>query len=159
MTDNTVHDLVVFLGYLPETPTKHRLALAVEALVVQRDAWQQAHDEQVTKLLEIAAERDEARLKNLDLLIYNDGLTKKLESAQLNWSAVCRRVLELETERDEYRADAERYRFIRDRVMFGYPSSEGCNNKHAYLVVTGYGDFESEDITDKAVDTLMKESE
>lgn len=52
------------------------------------------------------------------------------------------------------RADAARYRWLRDHVIFGYPSSEGSNDKAAYLVVTGYGYRESKKLTDQAIDAV-----
>lgn len=53
------------------------------------------------------------------------------------------------------RADAARYRWLRDHVIFGYPSSEGSSNKDAYLVVTGYGCKKSKKLTDLAIDAAI----
>lgn len=61
-----------------------------------------------------------------------------------------------DAEIDALRADALRYRWLRDHVIFGYPSSEGSSNKDAYLVVTGYGYRERKNLTDQAVDAAMK---
>lgn len=57
-----------------------------------------------------------------------------------------------DSEIEALRADAARYRWLRDHVIFGYPSSEGSSNKAAYLVVTGYGYRERKNLTDQAVD-------
>jgi len=53
------------------------------------------------------------------------------------------------------RADALRYRWLRNHVIFGYPSSEGSSNKDAYLVVTGYGCKKSKKLTDQAIDAAI----
>ena len=55
---------------------------------------------------------------------------------------------------EELRANALRYQWLRDHVIFGYPSSEGSNDKAAYLVVTGYGYRESKKLTDQAIDAV-----
>jgi len=52
--------------------------------------------------------------------------------------------------------EAVMYQFLRRHVVFGYPSSEGSSSKDVYLVVTGYGDYESDVLTDKAIDVKMK---
>ena len=57
-----------------------------------------------------------------------------------------------DTDTAALRADALRYRWLRNHVIFGYPSSEGSSNKAAYLVVTGYGYRESKKLTDQAID-------
>ena len=57
-----------------------------------------------------------------------------------------------DTDTAALRADALRYRWLRNHVIFGYPSSEGSSNKAAYLVVTGYGYRERKNLTDQAVD-------
>ena len=59
-----------------------------------------------------------------------------------------------DSEIEALRADAARYRWLRDHVIFGYPSSEGSSNKAAYLVVTGYGYRESKKLTDQAIDAV-----
>jgi len=52
--------------------------------------------------------------------------------------------------------DAARYRWLRKNVCMGHPSPEGSQYEDAYLVVTGYGYEESNDLTDAAIDTAMK---
>lgn len=59
-----------------------------------------------------------------------------------------------DTDTAALRADALRYRWLRNHVIFGYPSSEGSSNKAAYLVVTGYGYRESKKLTDQAIDAV-----
>ena len=54
--------------------------------------------------------------------------------------------------------DAKRYRWLRKNVCMGCPSPEGSQYKDAYLVVTGYGYEESEDLTDAAVDAICVEN-
>ena len=60
-----------------------------------------------------------------------------------------------DTDTAALRADALRYRWLRNHVIFGYPSSEGSSNKAAYLVVTGYGYRESKKLTDQAIDAAI----
>lgn len=56
----------------------------------------------------------------------------------------------------EAEKDAARYRWLRDGVCMFYVSAEGCNCKDAYLTVTGYGDDDSIEVVDAAIDEQMK---
>ena len=58
----------------------------------------------------------------------------------------------------ETEKDAARYRWLRDRVCMFYVSAEGCDSKDAYLTVTGYGDDDSREVVDAAIDDQMKEN-
>ena len=60
-----------------------------------------------------------------------------------------------DTDTAALRANALRYQWLRDHVIFGYPSSEGSNDKAAYLVVTGYGYRASKKLTDQAIDAAI----
>lgn len=51
--------------------------------------------------------------------------------------------------------EAARYRFLRDHALMSYPSSEGSDQKDAYLVVTGYGWEDNPATVDEAVDAAM----
>lgn len=57
----------------------------------------------------------------------------------------------------EAERDAARYRWLRDRVCMFYVSAEDCDSKDAYLTVTGYGDDDSREVVDAAIDDQMKE--
>ena len=57
----------------------------------------------------------------------------------------------------EAEMDAARYRWLRDRVCMFYVSAECCDSKDAYLTVTGYGDDDSREVVDAAIDDQMKE--
>ena len=67
---------------------------------------------------------------------------------------------ELRTAIEELAADAERYNWLLDRAQEGYGSSEGCHNKDAYLVITGYEELFPMTVKQKreAVDAAMRES-
>lgn len=56
------------------------------------------------------------------------------------------------------REDALRYRDLREAAVYGLPSCEGGSKKHAFLVITGYGDDESADLTDQAVDEAIAQA-
>ena len=59
----------------------------IDELIVERDSWKQAHDEQVSKLVQIANERDAALEQNTAL----DAKLAKLEAAaKLALYALCR---------------------------------------------------------------------
>jgi hypothetical protein len=62
-----------------------------------------------------------------------------------------------EDSRAEVLEEAARYRWLRDGAAEGHPSSEGSNNKDAYLVITGYDDQYpmSLDQKDAAVDVAL----
>lgn len=64
----------------------------------------------------------------------------------------------LRIERDALARDAARYAWLREGASEGYPSAEGCNNKDAYLVITGYDDQYpmSDAEKDAAIDSAMK---
>lgn len=64
--------------------------------------------------------------------------------------------IELITRLREAENDAARYRWLRDGVCMFYVSAEGCNCKDAYLTVTGYGDDDSIEVVDAAIDEQMK---
>lgn len=73
--------------------------------------------------------------------------------------------LQFASERDEARAeiaalrqDALRYRDLRKAAVYGLPSCEGSSQKQAFLVITGYGDDESADLTDQAVDEAIAQA-
>ena len=57
----------------------------------------------------------------------------------------------------EAEKDAARYRWLRDGVCMFYVSSAGCDSRDAYLTVTGYGDNDSREVVDAAIDEQMKE--
>lgn len=63
---------------------------------------------------------------------------------------------DLVTRLREAEKDAARYRWLRDNVCMFYVSAEGCNCKDAYLTVTGYGDDDSIEVVDAAIDEQMK---
>lgn len=65
-------------------------------------------------------------------------------------------VLELIAEVESLRKDAARYRWLRKEAVMFHVSCEGSNNKDAYLSVTGWGDDDSSEIIDNAVDFEMK---
>ena len=53
--------------------------------------------------------------------------------------------------------DAKRYRWLREQACWGYPSSEGSDNKDAYIIITGYGHAcGNNDAVDSAIDAAMK---
>lgn len=58
------------------------------------------------------------------------------------------------------RQNSERYEWLRANTEWMYPSSEGSDQKHAYLTVTGYGDCfhdpKAGEIVDAAIDAAMK---
>lgn len=57
------------------------------------------------------------------------------------------------------RPDAERYLWLQESALMGYPSGEGSSEKDAYLVITGYGDEASAAIIDEAIDAAMAAKE
>ena len=49
------------------------------------------------------------------------------------------KIAHLESINAELHADSLRYRWLKKNACWGYPSSEGSDNKDAYLIITGYG--------------------
>jgi len=93
-------------------------------------------------VIQMPTETEEAVIATVDIRIIE----------QIKQAAFAAGAASRDSEIEALRADAARYRWLRDHVIFGYPSSEGSSNKAAYLVVTGYGYRERKNLTDQAVD-------
>lgn len=92
---------------------------------------------------------------DLDILEFSLGVAES--SGDKTTAIYCASLRQLITRLREAEMDAARYRWLRDRVCMFYVSAEGCDSKDAYLTVTGYGDDDSGDAVDAAIDEQMEE--
>ena len=114
------------------------------------DKWSGTRHALLTYIERIERERDLVLAANRGLRLFD---AESLETAKA-------RIAALEAENAALRADAERYRWLRANAQWMYPSSEGSDQKHAYLTVTGYGDCfhdpRAGEIVDAAIDAARK---
>ena len=96
-------------------------------------------------------------IRDFELMVSETEMSKA-GKGQMNIEIHWALAYELITRLREAEKDAARYRWLRDRVCMFYVSAEGCDSRDAYLTVTGYGDDDSREVVDAAIDDQMKEN-
>lgn len=113
-------------------------------------------------VLELITEVELLKSNNADMILRNKILRERPDlkpdriACHSSVVSIQNDLLKLKQENESLKKDAARYRWLRKRAVMFNVSCEGSNNKDAYLSVTGWGDDDSSEIIDRAVDFEME---